>query len=276
MNSSTYMQIWYSAVSVSVIVFLIVSPMNRLSATIVAGPVLGPVHTIIVRAFPCRRNRLDMRPITLRLPEDLIEELDAEADVAGISSRSEYIRYLLANRDQAQPASQSDTDQATSDVSQGQKDEDLSDVVDRLGALEERVADLEGDVAALQSTTDQVAPSADTDAKPAGEAPSADNQAQAAEDDVIHRLEEWLAEEGPESESAQAILVDAAKLLEERGQLQAQELRESLYEQHPDPYESASTLWTATVSRWYEETPGFANPEYGTYAFYRERALEEM
>lgn len=40
-----------------------------------------------------------MKPITLRLSEDLLSDLDKEADEAGFSSRSEYIRRLLSQRD---------------------------------------------------------------------------------------------------------------------------------------------------------------------------------
>lgn len=44
-----------------------------------------------------RRNRPAMRNVTIRLQEDLVDELDLEAEQEGVS-RSEYIRTILATR----------------------------------------------------------------------------------------------------------------------------------------------------------------------------------
>jgi Arc/MetJ-type ribon-helix-helix transcriptional regulator len=39
-----------------------------------------------------------MKPITLKIPEELREELDDEADARGYSSRSEYLRDIIRRR----------------------------------------------------------------------------------------------------------------------------------------------------------------------------------
>ena len=74
-----------------------------------------------------------MEPITLRLPSDLLETLDTEAEDVGFSSRSEYIRHLLQNRDKIVSATLIETDQTTSGI------EDL----EQLGELSRQVSDLE-------------------------------------------------------------------------------------------------------------------------------------
>lgn len=43
----------------------------------------------------------------------------------------------------------------------------------------------------------------------------------------------------------------------------------------PDTYRSAGTLWASTV-RLYDDLPGFERPEYGTYTFDREAAIESL
>lgn len=71
-----------------------------------------------------------MEPTTLRLPEDLAEALASEADEYGYGSRAEYIRRILQNRPERDPAG-------------GDGDEP---------GLEQRVADLEQRLAALEET----------------------------------------------------------------------------------------------------------------------------
>lgn len=89
-----------------------------------------------------------MEPITLRLPEDLLNALDQEADEAGFSSRSEYIRHLLQNRDQTIPVTQIATDQNTFDIGDSAQFEELSEQVSE---IEDRLGSLEGDVKELRS-----------------------------------------------------------------------------------------------------------------------------
>jgi len=70
-----------------------------------------------------------MHPITLRLPTDLLSELDEEADEAGFSSRSEYIRHLLQNRKDASELFASEAGSTTSEHDSGT---DVVDTVDEL------------------------------------------------------------------------------------------------------------------------------------------------
>lgn len=86
-------------------------------------------------------------------------------------------------------------------------------------------------------------------------------------EEVYRILEDWLAEHGPESETARTILLDAARILQTRGPLKANELRAALHKEHSDAYSSPQTLWSATISRWHEEIPGFEKVSYGTYGF---------
>ena len=70
-----------------------------------------------------------MQNVTVRLPEQLVEELDAESDEQDVS-RSEYIRETLQDRHEADELR-----------------EEVSDLRDRLDAREERVSELETQLA---------------------------------------------------------------------------------------------------------------------------------
>lgn len=207
-----------------------------------------------------------MDPITLRLPTDLLDELDEEAEEMGYSSRSEYIRHLLQSRDRATTGILSDTEQATSDTEDWEQVAELSQQVTE---LEERLGSLEDEVDNLRSEASDGCSSSE----PAERAEPRDS-AESSTGDVTAGLERWLEEEGPQSESARLIMLEAARILKQEGPLGASELRKRLYEQHPDAYSSAGTLWSSTIERFYKEAPGFEKPEYGAYGFERED-LEE-
>jgi len=237
----------------------------------------------------------NMEPTTLRLSTEVLEELDSEAEAAGFSSRSEYIRYLLANRDRFAGHLTTDTESTTSDAEFPGESEGVHDpVLDRVVTLEDRVADLEaridrfqkssvGSQAEVLQTESDAAESAESgggDVETASESSDEMQDSETEQDseplatetdeqsqDVFGKLEQWLAEEGPESDTAQAIILDAAKILDERGPLKAKELREELVSLYPDAYSSAKGLWASTIERFYEETPGFGKLEYGIYEF---------
>lgn len=71
-----------------------------------------------------------MEPTTLRLPEDLAETLAAEAEEYGYGSRSEYIRRILRNRPDADPAEVDGGTRARQSV---------AELRERVAALERRV-----------------------------------------------------------------------------------------------------------------------------------------
>lgn len=200
-----------------------------------------------------------MEPITLRLPSDLLETLDTEAEDVGFSSRSEYIRHLLQNRDEIVSGTLIETDQNTSGI---EDLEQLGELSQQVSDLEDRLASLEGDVDEIRSAPAEghssSGPSAPSEPQDSGGSPA---------EPVSPLLEQWLEDQGPQSEDARSIMLEAARILEEEGRLSASELRERLYEQYPDAYSSAGTLWSSTVERLYKEAPGFGRPEYGTYAF---------
>jgi len=215
-----------------------------------------------------------MHPITLRLPTDLLTELDEEADGAGFSSRSEYIRHLLQNRKDPNELFSSDTDSATSEHNTGtdvidtvgELSGDLTTMENRVDALEETVGQIQSEMTQTVDTpeesdsTENIAP----DDEPKDEESNLEDIAPAHELDTLN---EWLQTDGPDSDDAQAVIQDAARILTDQGPLSVSELREQLFDRHPDAYSSPGTLWKSTVQRLYEEAPGFSKPKYGTYDF---------
>jgi hypothetical protein len=216
----------------------------------------------------------------------LIRELDEEAKEAGFSSRSEYIRYLLAHRDTITQDASSDTDSNTSDTGiPSEVTAEIASLGDRLEAVENQVTDLEDKLETVQghadyddvsggppesrsdSATGETEVGSHTSDEEATAGAADDEQSQ---DDTFDALENWLEANGPDSDIVQTILLDAARLLHERGQLSTSELQKTLYDKYPDAYGSAQILWSATVNRWYEDIPGFEKPGYGIYEFNKE------
>ena len=217
--------------------------------------------TIIARDH-LRCTLYDLHPITLRLPTDLLSELDEEADEAGFSSRSEYIRHLLQNR--------KDTSELFSSEDSGSSEHDSStEIVDTVEELDSDLAEMGGRVDDLEQTIEQIQaqlnqiPDTQETATPDEEL-TAEDVSQAHDLDALN---DWLQTDGPDSDNAQAVMRDAARILSDQGPLSASKLRKQLFERHPDAYSSADTLWKSTVQRLYDEAPGFSKPKYGIYDF---------
>jgi Arc/MetJ-type ribon-helix-helix transcriptional regulator len=74
-----------------------------------------------------------MHTVTARMPDEFVDELDAEYEERGFRNRTQYIRHILEHRDAIF------TDQpAESDVAEqlAEHDERLADAESRLDALE--------------------------------------------------------------------------------------------------------------------------------------------
>ena len=205
-----------------------------------------------------------MNPITLRIPNDLLSEIESEADDLGYSSRAEYIRQLLQNRAQARDALSTDTTELVIDPDTVESNtEQIEAIATDLKAVLKRVEQLEQKVEANTlaengDTPKQASPA--TAASDAGESTAASSR-------PMDDLETWLEEQGPQSDNAVTIIKEAARILRDDGPLKAGELKQQLYDTYPDAYSSQSTLWASTVERVYEDAPGFSKPSYGTYSF---------
>jgi Arc/MetJ-type ribon-helix-helix transcriptional regulator len=243
-----------------------------------------------------------MEPITLRLPSELLEELDSEAEDAGFSSRSEYIRHLLLNRDQLSQLLTSDIDPATYRGDSSDLEPTVDDLVGQISEMRDRLDQVESEVEDLQASSEQdeeqlTTLSVDTEAdstKQSQESNDASSQSESDEDsesdsesggeavqsdpgeEVFTLLGDWLETNGPQKEVVQEIMIEAAKILAEDGPLRTGEIRDELVDRYPDAYESADGLWHSTVGRLQDETPGFGRPEYGTYDFDAEQLQRQM
>jgi hypothetical protein len=90
---------------------------------------------------------------------------------------------------------------------------------------------------------------------------------------VFEALESWLADRGPQTETARDILLQAAKILDEEGSMKKKELARRLSSSMSHSYSSPMSLWSSTVGRFYKEVPGFTSPSHGQYDFKREPIL---
>jgi len=204
-----------------------------------------------------------MHPITLRIPNDLLSEIESEADELGYSNRAEYIRQLLQNREHAREVLSTDEFSPVVDPETVESNtEHIEAITNNLDTMLDRIEKLEQKIESDETVDDdeytETPRSADaTETAEATTAPST------AMDD----LETWLKEQGPQSDNAVTVLREAAKILRDDGPLKTGELKQRLYEAHPDAYSSKNTLWASTVERLYEDAPGFSKPSYGTYTF---------
>ena len=201
--------------------------------------------------------------------------MDAESGQAGFSTRSEYIRHLLFRRpDVSQIATAEDTSATIDSTPADEIAQTVDELADYHDELTQRISDLEEEVEQLHLNDDQLTDSSPSvsstsDDSPSDHHPSTTEQPSADELRSLTTFKEWLDENGPQSDDARTVLLDAAQILDDQGPLKASELREQLYERNPDTYGSAGALWASTVERLYDDLPGFDRPEYGQYTFNR-------
>lgn len=72
-----------------------------------------------------------MKPTTIRLPEELLEELDEEASEHGFHTRTEYLRYLIDNRE------------LVVSIALEQREDQIRALSDQVEELDRRISELE-------------------------------------------------------------------------------------------------------------------------------------
>lgn len=213
-----------------------------------------------------------MHPITLRIPNDLLSEIDSEAEELGYSTRAEYIRQLLQNRAHAREALstegtiefvdpetvQSNTDQIDS------LESDLDDATNRLDQIERLIREASFDTE--QSPQTAASESTEQGSSHVGNEGVID-ESDAGSETAISDLEGWLVDSGPQKDVAQEIVIRAAEILIQDGPLSTGELKNRLHNEYPDAYKTESTLWASTIGSAYQDAPGFSKPGYGEYDF---------
>lgn len=103
-----------------------------------------------------------------------------------------------------------------------------------------------------------------------------EGQPSAEKQRVLDNFKQWPDNILTQSYNSVAVLLDAARILDEQGSLEASELRKQSYERNPALNNSAEALWASTVEHLYDDLPGFERPKYGTYTFNRETAMESL
>lgn len=204
-----------------------------------------------------------MDPITLRIQTDLLSEIESEADELGYSSRAEYIRHLLQNREHARNAL-SPTDTVSS------VDPNASHAnIDRINALEANLDEVVARVERIEEMIDGGASTPEPQDVKQAETQTTDesNATETTDETELTELKAWLDQDGPQNETPREIIVEAAKILRTDGPLAKGVLKERLYKAYPDAYKSEDTLWGSTIERIYEDAPGFTKPKYGHYGF---------
>ncbi|OIB58767.1 ribbon-helix-helix domain-containing protein [Natrialba sp. SSL1] len=200
-----------------------------------------------------------MDPITLRLQEDLCEQLEEESKELGYSSRSEYIRHLLQHR--VQIRERLSNLPANTPNNHREQQEKITELNNQINNLEQRVKAVED---TLPESTLQPKNSCE-------EAISSDFTPE-----LETLLDNWLIREGPNSDQAKEVLLRAAKILSEKEPLSTESTKDQLYEQIIVEYDTPETMWQATVQRYYDQIPGFEKVERGQYNFDCQKAHSHL
>lgn len=231
----------------------------------------------------------DTDPTTIRLPRDLLDDLDAEAEESGFSSRAEYIRQILFNREsisqeqlvnigQAETASSQSYESLQEDIRK--LESQIATMTDRMGELEKEMKRIQSEVKSGEENvieSDSNETSKSSHGSPVSNQESAggdasDEKSNETDDTIFRNIDIWLQERGPQSDEARQVVLSAVRILDDQGPLKAGELKDQLFDQHSNAYTSAKTLWTSTIERLYEDIPGLEKVDYGTYTFDRESA----
>lgn len=209
-----------------------------------------------------------MEPITLRIQTDLLSEIESEADDLGYSSRAEYIRQLLQNREYAREALSTENSTPVVDPDRVESNiEQIEALRTDIEVMREKIKLLEQRSQEQSNTTTGTTKNSQPEQKTTTTNDSDSTKPAEPSATSLSDLEGWLEEDGPQSENAVTIIREAAEILREDGPLKAGKLKDRLNDAHPDKYSSKDTLWVSTVERVYEDAPGFSKPSYGTYDF---------
>ena len=195
-----------------------------------------------------------MKPTTIRLPEELLEELDDEASEHGFHTRTEYLRYLIDNRE------------LVVSIALEQREDQIQMLSDQVEELERRVEDLEqgqapetASPAGLDSVEDLVlgedAPASEevTTGEPVGagvdlpdEQPEPLNLRDPGPEDIEERIErlEFFAPSQEIREEREEAVVAAWQTLVQNRELTRAEFRSQVFEEH--------TATFSTFEGWYD------------------------
>lgn len=174
-----------------------------------------------------------MEPITLRLPEDMADDLDEEAEEHGFSSRSEYVRHILRNRSGTDPTTRPYSDRTQTDY---------DELEERLNAVE---------AAVFEPNTPDPDPTTDSSLEERAEA-----AVEAVADgwgDTDERLQQRIA-------AATAVLTHAVRTGAAVGKSDA---IDDFHDQYPVDGQSKETWWRKNVREVLQEFGTYSNGAHG-------------
>lgn len=181
-----------------------------------------------------------MQVVTVRLDEDLVGALEAEAEERGCN-RTEYIRNLLRNRERIRENTREHTPENTGEYER---------IRERVDALEARLDELENE-------------GVDREPRPVAEARDVD-RAEDVDDHVREGVLDELGDGPPRTTHAREAVADAVALLVDRGPLATGELKNELWSLYADHYSTKKGMWES-INRHLTDVEGVEKPGYGKY-----------
>lgn len=214
-----------------------------------------------------------MEPITIRLREDELQELSEEAEEQGFSSRSEYIRRILRNRDEHG----GNTELNTSEHVFGDRLDDLEQRVDELEAQNTATAQDGSNSPVSDSSPDRMEtphPSEEIDGS--GRVGRGEHREGGSTDDELRdRLREWLDENPPKKNHVQEMVLDVFEYLRQNHTAETKELKEHLFPNYREHYSDEVALWNS-IDRHLKSFPGVEKAGYGEWAYPGDSAVREQ
>lgn len=208
-----------------------------------------------------------MQPTTIRLPEELVDELDAEAESTGHSTRASYIRWLLQNRALIAEAARKPREPRS--TAPGDLDRAVREILLQLEA--ESPVDPDPSPSEISQSRDTTTPTydrSDTEPDTNDVDPSTSDTAEEAIEDALRG---WRPGQHPrERDRRREVGKVAATWLSAHDQpATRQEVVRALYEDHPVRDQNEDTWWRKTVRPAFQrlEDAGVAEYQHGRHEY---------
>jgi hypothetical protein len=217
-----------------------------------------------------------MKRLTVSIEADQYDDVEDEAESRGVS-KSQVVRERLQSGEDAVNTGEKPVNTGEDVMNHPVKSgEDVVKLRERVADLEERVGELEDETPAMpQNVSDSAVSHSSGDAtktpdRPEETAGSGGGSAPLTSYPGAEELEaawgEWIEDEGPNTLHGKEMMWDLFDRLRSEQIVTTAELREAWYEEWPDAYGDAKSLWDS-MKRHIKEAPGVEHPGTGQWRY---------
>jgi hypothetical protein len=100
------------------------------------------------------------------------------------------------------------------------------------------------------------------------------DSATARDDELVADVRAYLADRPPRTSYGQEAVLDVFRLLRERGTMKTGELKDALYTEYGEHYDSKKAMWN-TLTRYFDDVPGLMKPGHGEWGYAGDDVVRE-